>query len=436
MDRQQPPVYVRVYRLGMDIANGRHALSRLVAPLLWIFDMALCALVIWKVPYTEIDWVAYMEQVKQFLDGERNYVRIEGGTGPLVYPAAHVYTYTALYRITNNGENILLAQQIFAGLYLATLALVMACYKKANAPPYILPLLVLSKRLHSVFMLRCFNDCFAAFFLWLAIFLLQRRLWTFGTIAYSWGLGIKMSLLLALPAVAVILFLGRGFYGSLRLAMLMLETQIAVAIPFLMHDSRAYLGRAFELTRQFKYEWTVNMRILSEETFLSKELAATLLVFHAADLFSFITGRWLAPTRQSLWEIVPSLLRGKSPFTEKEEAAVSLGVSPRFVLTTILAAMNMGMLFARSLHYQFYAYLAWSTPFLLWNAGLHPVIIYVVWAMQEWAWNVFPSTPASSAIVVFAMLFADRVTWMWGYRAGEKPRMTAARDSAKPKQGR
>lgn len=81
---------------------------------------------------TEIDWVAYMEQVKQFLDGERNYVRIEGGTGPLVYPAAHVYTYTALYRITNNGENILLAQQIFAGLYLATLALVMACYKKAN----------------------------------------------------------------------------------------------------------------------------------------------------------------------------------------------------------------------------------------------------------------------------------------------------------------
>jgi len=78
-----------------------------------------------------------MEQVKQFLDGERNYVRIEGGTGPLVYPAAHVYTYTALYHITDEGKNIFLAQQIFAGLYLATLALVMACYRKANVSSFL-----------------------------------------------------------------------------------------------------------------------------------------------------------------------------------------------------------------------------------------------------------------------------------------------------------
>lgn len=73
-----------------------------------------------------------MEQVKLFLDGERDYTRIEGGTGPLVYPAAHVYTYTALYYATDNGTNILRAQVIFAGIYLATLALVMACYRKAK----------------------------------------------------------------------------------------------------------------------------------------------------------------------------------------------------------------------------------------------------------------------------------------------------------------
>lgn len=73
-----------------------------------------------------------MEQVAQYVAGERDYTKIKGGTGPLVYPAAHVYTYTGLYYITNEGKNILLAQQLFAGLYLATLALVMACYWKAK----------------------------------------------------------------------------------------------------------------------------------------------------------------------------------------------------------------------------------------------------------------------------------------------------------------
>ena len=34
---------------------------------------------------TEIDWKAYMEQVEQFLQGERDYALIKGATGPLWY---------------------------------------------------------------------------------------------------------------------------------------------------------------------------------------------------------------------------------------------------------------------------------------------------------------------------------------------------------------
>jgi alpha-1,3-mannosyltransferase len=73
-----------------------------------------------------------MEQIRQYVSGERDYTVIKGGTGPLVYPAAHVYTYTALYHLTNEGEDIFLAQQLFAILYMATLAVVMACYWKAK----------------------------------------------------------------------------------------------------------------------------------------------------------------------------------------------------------------------------------------------------------------------------------------------------------------
>lgn len=73
-----------------------------------------------------------MEQVAQVVSGERDYTKIQGGTGPLVYPAAHVYLYTGLYHLTSEGKNILLAQQLFGVLYMTTLALVMACYWKAK----------------------------------------------------------------------------------------------------------------------------------------------------------------------------------------------------------------------------------------------------------------------------------------------------------------
>ncbi|EEB91122.1 hypothetical protein MPER_10573, partial [Moniliophthora perniciosa FA553] len=82
---------------------------------------------------TEIDWETYIIQVQQFLKGERDYSQITGPTGPLVYPAGHLYIHTLLERITNSGSNIGFAQQIYA----------------------------LLKRLHSIYVLRLFNDCWS-----------------------------------------------------------------------------------------------------------------------------------------------------------------------------------------------------------------------------------------------------------------------------------
>ncbi|CAH0050257.1 unnamed protein product [Clonostachys solani] len=387
-------------RFVLDVATRRNEYAKFIPPLLWLGDALLTCLVIWKVPYTEIDWVAYMEQVSQYVNGERDYTKMEGGTGPLVYPAAHLYTYTGLYYLTGEGKNILLAQQLFAVLYMATLAVVMLCYWQAKAPPYVFPLLILSKRLHSVFVLRCFNDCFAAFFLFLAIFLFQRRSWTFGAMVFTWGLGIKMSLLLTLPAVVILLFLGRGFWPCLRVLWLMAQVQLAIAIPFLPANAKGYLGRAFELSRQFKFEWTVNWRMLGEEVFLSRPFALALLGCHVVFLLIFITVKWLQPADRPLLGMILSVIQLKPPFTPPEERRVSLKVTPEFVMTTMLSANVVGLLFARSLHYQFYAYLAWSTPYLIWRFWSNPLVVYGVWLAQEWAWNVFPSTPISSAVVV------------------------------------
>jgi alpha-1,3-mannosyltransferase len=85
-----------------------------------------------------------MEQVGQFLAGERDYALITGGTGPLwleafgiterniSYPAGHVWIYTALYKLTSQGKDIFSAQVIFAVLYLSTLAIVLSLYRSVG----------------------------------------------------------------------------------------------------------------------------------------------------------------------------------------------------------------------------------------------------------------------------------------------------------------
>ncbi|KAI1306807.1 glycosyltransferase [Xylaria venustula] len=404
MTDTEPGIIAKAIQLGLDVANGRNrTLARLVPPCLFILDALLCAAVIWKVPYTEIDWKAYMEQIEQFVAGERDYTVIKGGTGPLVYPAAHVYLYTGLYYVTDKGRDIFFAQQIFAVLYMATLAVVMACYWKAKVPPYVFPLLILSKRLHSIFVLRCFNDCFAVFLLWVTIYLFQKRAWTLGAGVYTLGLGVKMSLLLVLPAVGVILLLGRGFTGSLQLAAIIAQVQFALAVPFLRENAQGYLSRAFELSRQFFFKWTVNWRFVGENAFLSRPFALGLLALHVSVLVWFVLNKWLKPAKKPWLSIVAPILRLSSPFSPQEELRISAQITPEYVMTTMLSANVIGLLFARSLHYQFYSYLAWSTPYLLWRSGAHPLIQYALWGLQEWAWNVFPSTNVSSGVVVAAL---------------------------------
>jgi hypothetical protein len=55
---------------------------------------------------TEIDWIAYMQEVEGFLSGERNYSNLKGDTGPLVYPAGFVYVFSFLRWLTDDGTNI------------------------------------------------------------------------------------------------------------------------------------------------------------------------------------------------------------------------------------------------------------------------------------------------------------------------------------------
>ncbi|KAL6238605.1 hypothetical protein BDW75DRAFT_247001 [Aspergillus navahoensis] len=380
-------------QLASDLcSNPKH--TKWIAPLLNFADGLLCALIIWKVPYTEIDWTTYMQQIKLYLSGERDYTLIKGSTGPLVYPAAHVYSYSILYHLTDEGRDIVFGQIIFAFLYLITLTVVMACYRRVGAPPYLFPLLVMSKRLHSVYMLRLFNDGLAALAMWISIWLFMNRKWTPAVVLWSLGLGIKMTLILLVPAVMVVLALSLGIGWCIRLAGLALGVQVLLAIPFLKTNPSGYFERAFEFGRQFMFKWTVNWRFLGEDIFLSTRFWRALIVLHLLILLVFGLTIFLKPSGTNLTDFAGKFLTGQHR---------GVALHPSFIMTVLLTSLSVGLLCARSIHYQFFAYLSWATPFLLWRAGYYPYLVYALWSVQEWAWNVYPSTNLSSTAVVLLL---------------------------------
>ena len=124
---QQPNGGSLLRRLYAHFASATYDLLFIFA--LLILEAVLCILIIRRVAYTEIDWIAYMEEVETYMSGERDYLQIRGGTGPLVYPAGFLNLYRWLRHLAGgDGTDILTAQYLFAGLYVLNAAVVLGLY--------------------------------------------------------------------------------------------------------------------------------------------------------------------------------------------------------------------------------------------------------------------------------------------------------------------
>ncbi|KAF8955451.1 glycosyltransferase family 58 protein [Flammula alnicola] len=369
-----------------------------LAILVLIGDALLTELIIRYVPYTEIDWETYMMQTKVFLQGQHNYSLIAGPTGPLVYPAGHVRIHQFLYGITDAGKDIRLAQQIYGVLYLITLVLSCGIYRSAGSiPNWIILLLPLSKRLHAIFALRLFNDCWSVAAVQASILAFQNGFYDTGMLLFSAALSVKMGILLYLPGLLVILFKRKGPISTLIHLVTLLATQALFAVPFLREDPWAYAHSAFDLGR-------VN--------FLSNRLATTLLLGHATVLIAFGLFKWCKPDGG----VYRVLSRGiRSPFSP---AGIS-SVTADYIATVLFTSNLIGILFARSLHYQFYSWYAQQIPFLAWRTRFPLPLKLVLLAGIEYAWNVFPSTPLSSGILLACNSLLLAGIW-FGYPSGKK----------------
>uniref|UniRef100_A0AAY5EUY3 Dol-P-Man:Man(5)GlcNAc(2)-PP-Dol alpha-1,3-mannosyltransferase n=1 Tax=Electrophorus electricus TaxID=8005 RepID=A0AAY5EUY3_ELEEL len=366
--------------------SAEHTL--VVTALLWTLEVAINLWVIHRVTYTEIDWKAYMGEVEGVINGTYDYTQLKGDTGPLVYPAGFVYIFTVLYYITDHGLNIRLGQYVFAGFYLITLLLVFRIYHRTQkVPPYVFFFVCCaSYRIHSIFVLRLFNDPVAMMLLFGAVNLFLDGRWTLGCALYSLAVSVKMNVMLFAPGLLFLLLSEFGLMKTLPKLTLCALIQVVLALPFLLVNPVGYVSRAFDLGRQFLFKWTVNWRFLPEEVFLNRYFHLCLLIAHVTTLSVFALKRW---TR----------------------------CDPPLYPSTVLVLFSsnfIGMCFCRSLHYQFYVWYFHTLPYLLWSGNvkkLAHLLRVLILGLIELAWNTYPSTTYSSLSLHMCHLIILMCLW-------------------------
>jgi alpha-1,3-mannosyltransferase len=244
---------------------------------------------------------------------------------------------------------------------------------------------------------------------YLSILSLQRQRWTLASIWFSLAASVKMNVLLFAPAFCFLHLKGAGWNRTIQNAIISLLIQVLVALPFRQHPI-SYISSSFELTRKFLWQWTVNWRFVGQSTFESTWFSLLLLIGHMTTLIVF----YRKFSRRKV-----------SPMDE---------YWPEWVLYVMSTTQLIGIVFARSLHYQFYSWYFWTVPFLLsctlqkqnWVQSLLVMTGFV--GALEWCWLQYPSTVTSSALLF--CLNAGLLVKLYQYSGTQQSRIPISRKQA------
>ena len=122
-------------------------------------------------------------------------------------------------------------------------------------------------------------------------------------------------------------------------------------------------------------------QFLPENMFLSKTLSAALLLLHVTTLGIFAV-KWI---------------RGNK--SKKKNHATAAILNPEYIVHTMFVSNFIGIAFARTLHYQFYSWYFHTIPFMLTQTKLPLFVVLMLFIGIELAFNIYPATPMSSAIL-------------------------------------
>eukprot|EP01102_Stenamoeba_stenopodia_P007873 TRINITY_DN2222_c0_g2_i1.p1 TRINITY_DN2222_c0_g2~~TRINITY_DN2222_c0_g2_i1.p1 ORF type:complete len:223 (-),score=37.87 TRINITY_DN2222_c0_g2_i1:136-804(-) len=206
-----------------------------------------------------------------------------------------------------------------------------------------------------------------------------------------------MNVLLFAPAFGLVLVKSVGWLKTIIYLSLSLLVQIGLAWPFLTTYPASYFNRAFEFGRQFIFKWSVNWQFVGEDTFLTKEFALLLMGAHLLVLFLFAERRWTLADGGLLNVILQK-------FSPKS-------LANDYVVRVLFVCNFVGIVFARTLHYQFYVWYFHTLPFLLWSTSLPVLVKMGLWGVIEVIWNIFPPRPATSAVLLLCHLTILIALW-------------------------
>jgi len=357
---------------------------------------------------------------------------LNGNTGPLVYPAGFVYIYTGLYHLTEQGTNIKAAQWIFAALYLATFAVIGSIYALARPakdeeedkwwkPFLVLGCLCVSKRIHSIFVLRMFNDAIAMLLVYVAIYLFCKHRWVLGCTVFSVAFSVKMNIVLFAPGLLALLLAHHTVAGTLALIVWCGAVQVLLGLPFLLTDPIAYVSRSFNVGRVFTQKWSVNFKWVPCTPYAPghTELLRDCEGIFTSKAFGLACfGSMLLLMAVFYWWRWSGLQGGRA--CQLSDSGVQY--TPNQIVSVLFTSNLIGVICARSLHFQFYVWYFHSLPFLLFQCTRLPA-----WACLgllvaiELAWNPWKGDTSSvESSVLLTLCHAVLLPAVWD---GMKHRM-------------
>lgn len=323
-----------------------------------------------------------------------------------MYPAGFVYVYTILYYVTSFGTNLKLAQYIFLSIYIFQMYFSFRIYRfTQKVPPYALILCTLtSYRIHSIYVLRLFNDPIAVLLFYISLNLFLANSWILGSVFFSLAVSIKMNILLYAPCLLVAYLTNLSVQQTLFNLAICAFVQLFLGLPFLYGNFWSYLMGSFDLGRVFEHKWTVNYRFLDRSIFESQYFHFTLLLLHLILLIIFFPKiKKFLTSYAKLNKVIVDFKNNKKGRNDniklKEKDSVSFSkVSQLFVLPFFVTNL-IGVSCARSLHYQFYSWYFHSLLYLVYCTPYRKPVMFLLLALIELCWNIYPSTSLSSVLL-------------------------------------